>query len=259
MENIEVIKTNCREYAQTKKAVEVLRNANGQKDYKAIAENVDIHPTRVSSLLKKAEKLGLARKKKAGFYKKIPGILSYLPKTNINLSQKKSNIPSILKALNKPKKTKYLNAPVGLKVPSAIQNNLNKMSEAYRHLFAVENVLRSLIRKVLEKKPDWWKNNIPAGIQKSVADEMLRTVYHAASRKDELEYTHLGGLKEIIIMKKNWNDFLPFLHEKDKNSFYLTVNKAIPSRNAVGHCIALTTNDLKIVEVRFGDILKMII
>ena len=111
---------------------------------------------------------------------------------------------------------------------------------------------------MLDQKVDWWKDYVPSGIQIEIEYVIKKTPYHAVKRNDELEYTHLGQLKEIIIYKKNWNDFLPYLNEKDKNSFAVTINKAIPSRNAIGHCIPLKSTDLKVVDVRFEDILKMI-
>ncbi len=89
-------------------------------------------------------------------------------------------------------------------------------------------------------------------------DAKTKYPYHGAKRRDELEYTHLGQLKEIITAKRNWNLFLPFLKEKNKNSFQATIDKAIPSRNSLAHCTPLTGEDFKFVEVRFKDILNMI-
>ncbi|HEV7424677.1 MAG TPA: hypothetical protein VGO21_05855 [Candidatus Paceibacterota bacterium] len=256
MEDIEILKKNCVEYANSHgKAVIVLKKADGKTQYSDIAKTIDIHSTTVSGLLKKAEKLGLVFKNRIGNYKKKSGVLGYMPKQN-KISPKKV-VQDIFKKISKAKKGRK-QIPFQLIIPSNILVNLDKMSDAYRSLYAVENVLRSLIRKVFLLKNDWWKNNIPFDVQQIVGDEILKTTYHAASRKDELEYTHLGQLKKIIIWKKNWNDFLPFLNEKDKNSFSATIDKAIPSRNAVGHCIPLNTVDLRVVDVRFQDILKMI-
>jgi len=257
MEDIDILKKNCLEYDKThSKAISVLKKADGNSRYFEIAKVVGLHNTKVSSLLKKAEKLGLVEKNKLGNYKKKTGILSYMPKNKTKITKLKS-IPDIMKKIKKPKNNKppvYL----GLKVPSKIESNLGKMSDAYIHLFTTENILRSLIRKVLDKKIDWWKNNIPSGIQTSVKDEILRTSYLTITRSDELEYTHLGQLKEIITCNMNWSDFLPFLKEKNKNAFSATIDKAIPSRNALGHCIPLTHEDIKVVGVRFSDILNML-
>ena len=257
--DVEILKKNCEEYARAKKSIDVLRNANGKNHYTEIAKITGMHPTKASSLLKKAEKLGLAKKVKAGVYKKIPGILGYIPSKRKIKGNSSKTVQDIIQKIGKNRKAKSSPSPSSiLAIPNKIEVNLGKMSKAYQALYAVENTLRELIRKVLNQKVDWWKNSVPNGIQAEVEVVIKKTPYHAVKRNDELEYTHLGQLKEIIIYKKNWNDFLPYLNEKDKNSFAVTINKAIPSRNAIGHCIPLKSKDLKVVDVRFEDILKMI-
>lgn len=132
------------------------------------------------------------------------------------------------------------------------------MAMAYQSLYAVENSLRELIRKVFNNENNWWVEYVPSGVRTTVQKNISEMPYHAASRSDELEYTHLGQLKEIIINGKNWGSFLPYLKTSDKSDFSATINKAIASRNAIGHCIPLKPKDLKIVDVRLRDILEMI-
>jgi DNA-binding Lrp family transcriptional regulator len=258
-ENIENLRKNCEEYAKAKKGIDVLRSADGKTHYKDIAQSAGIHPTTASSLLKKAERFGLAKKVKSGFYKKLPGVLGYMPSRKKAKNNSAKTVSDILQKLAKRKAAKRQPIPSsGVSIPVKVEVNLDKMANAYRDLYAVENTLRELIRAVLSPKADWWKNNVPGGIQAVVAGIIQTTPYDAAKRKDELEYAHLGQLKEIIISKKNWSDFLPFLNETNKNSFSAIVDKAIPSRNAIGHCIPLKGKDLKVVDVRFEDILKML-
>jgi len=260
MQDAELLKKNCIEYFGThNKSVEVLRHANGKMHYTEIAKKIGLHKTKVSGLLKKAAKFGLAKKIKAGVYKKIPGVLSYIPKQGKTKNNSTGTVQNIIKKVNKIPKVKNDSPFIsGLSIPNKIETNLNKMANAYRSLYAVENTLRVLIRKVFDQKTDWWKNNTPNGVQIQVQKAILETPYDAVQRNDELEYTHLGQLKEIITLKKNWGIFLPYLNEKIKNSFIATIDKAIPSRNAIAHSIPLKAKDLKIVDVRFEDILKMI-
>ncbi len=260
IEDINILKNNCEEYAQTAgKSVEILKNANGKNHYTKIAKIVGIHQTTVSGLLKKAERLGLAKRTQLGVYKKTAGILSYMPPKSKVRKKSTKTVSAIIKKLTRNKKAKIKSSiSPDFLILNRIEANMLKMAKAYQHLYAVENSLRELIRKVLISKVDWWKNYIPSSIQKVVEDTIKKTPYDALKRKDQLEYTHLGQLKEIIINKKNWNDFLPYLNEKDKSSFAVTIDKAIPSRNAIGHCIPLKSKDLKVVDVRFEDILKMI-
>lgn len=256
IENAETIKKNCTEYARAnKKAIDVLREANGKTYYKEIAKALMMHHTTVSSLLKKAEKWGLAKKISPGVYKK-KAILGYMPKKQNIKSPTRTASDLIKKVAKKKKLAKEILS--GFNIPSTIFSNIDRMTTAYTGLYAVENSLRALIRKVFGTQTDWWKLRVPSGVQADVTKTISITPYYAAKRKDELEYAHLGQLKEVIIAKKNWNDFLPYLKEKNKNSFGVTIDRAIPSRNAVGHCTTLQAKDLKIVDLRFEDILKML-
>ena len=63
---------------------------------------------------------------------------------------------------------------------------------------------------------------------------------------------------EIIISKNNWNLFLPYLEEKDKNNFKVLFSRVIPFRNAIGHCIPLKNDDHKSVEFKFKEIMQMV-
>ena len=229
VENVLILKSNCEDYARTGKSIAVLKNANGKRNYTDIAKIVGMHQTRVSSLLKKAENLGLAKKIKPGIYKKIPGILSYMPQTNRVKSESGKTVSDMIKKMKNYKKLNN-SSPIhpNLTIPSKIDNSVEKMMKAYRYLYSTENVLRELVRKVLNTKAGWWKNYVPGGIQAEVKRTIDESPYDAVTRNDELEYTHLGQLKEIIIYKKNWNDFLPYLNEKNKNSFSATIDKAIP-------------------------------
>jgi len=252
----DLLKKNCSYYSSLHyKAVDVLRHANGKDNYKKIAKDLSLHETTVSGLLKEAKKLGLATKIGKS-YKKIPGILKFVTTTK----SKNSNferIPNVIEKLSKKKlhspPTKYENF-LGINFGGRIE----KMSNAYRWLYLTENTLRELIRKVFKNEQNWWKTRVNKQIVTDVEKAKTEYPYHGAVRKDELEFTHLGQLKEIIMAKKNWNLFLPFLNEKDKSNFKATVDKAIPSRNSIAHCTTLTEEDYKVVEVRFKDILKMI-
>lgn len=251
--DIDKLKKNCLEYAKSQKNIDVLKKANGKNHYTIIAEEMGMSETTVSGLLTKAKKLGLAEKLSNGNYKKRVGILSYMPKHKSRQKSRKS-VSDLLKKITRTKKM----GPHGFAPSNKTFNTISKMTDAYTSLYAVENTLRELIRTVLSKKQNWWKTYIPRGIQQDVLVTISKTPYHAAPRKDELDYTHLGQLKEIIVNKKNWNDFLPHLIEKDKNAFSATIDKAIPSRNAIGHCITLQQADIKVVDVRLQDILMMI-
>jgi len=233
---------------------DILRSTDSLKNYKEIASLLNLSPNHVSTVLNYANKLHLANKINPGIFKKKNGILSYIPEAK-NKKKIPASISKIIKRAKKkpkpiPNEKSFSNKPI---------QNIEKMTIAYQNLYIVENTLRELIRKVYGKDVSkWWKQKVNNGIKPEVEDAMQKYPYHGYKRKDELEYTHLGQLKEIITSKKNWQDFSSYLHEKDKSSFSATIDKAIPSRNSISHCIPLKNEDLKYVEMRFQDILKML-
>lgn len=246
------LRDNCAEYSRAHKAKEVLKLANGRRSYAEIAAITRLHPTRTSGLLAKAEKLGLATRVKSGIYKKTRGILTLLGAPTKTRQEK--TVDELVRRVKKVKGS----VSNGFTLSSASLVNPEKMMKAYAYLFATENSLRQLIRKVFANQQSWWQNAVPPAIQRDILTTKSKTPYHAAKRADELEYAHLGQLKEIIINGKNWNSFLPYLKNKNKNAFAVTIDKAIASRNAIGHCIPLQPKDLRIVDVRFEDILTML-
>jgi len=232
----------------------ILRSTDGIRNYREIAKLLGLSPNHVSTVLNYAKRLHLADRIMPGIFKKKSGILGYIPETK----NKKKSPPSISKIIERAKKK-----PKQLQSEKSFSNkplqNIDKMTIAYQNLYIVENTLRELIRKVYGKDVSkWWNQKVNGGIIKDVKEAMQKYPYYGYKRQDELEYTHLGQLKEIITAKKNWQDFSTHLHEKDKSSFSATIDKAIPSRNSIGHCIPLKSEDLKYVEMRFQDILKML-
>ena len=232
----------------------ILRSTNGKKNYEQIAQELEVSKYHVSTVLNIAKKYHLAKKLKPGVFKKERGVMSHIPETKIKKNPVQSVSQLIKKAKKKPKlktvESPFSNIPV---------KNLNKMVSGYQHLYVTENTLRALIRKAFGSDvPKWWEHKVNKGIKNDVKIAIEKYPYYGYDRRDGLEYTHLGQLKEIITSKNNWKDFSIYLHEKDKTSFSVTIDKAIPSRNSIGHCIPLKSDDLKYVEMRFQDILNMI-
>ena len=250
------LKKNGKEFiAEYPNGKAILRATDGKKNYKQIAKELNLSETYVSTVLNNANKRSLAERIRAGVFKKKSGVMSHIPEGKARVKVAASIRKIIERAKKKPKFVKvedksFSNRPLA---------NIEKMVIGYQNLYIVENTLRELIRKVFGKEvSNWWNQKVNGGIQREVKDTIAKYPYHGYKRNDELEYTHLGQLKEIIVAKRNWNAFLPYLNEKNKSSFSATIDKAIPSRNSIGHCIPLTSNDLKYVDMRFQDILKMI-
>lgn len=250
----EILIGNCRTFRGLhSKAVDVLRRANGKTGYREIASSLKMPQTTTSSLLRQAEKLGLAVKN-GQFYKKIPGVLGYLGRS-LSPRATSSVIPEEVNQIGRRRARRQ-----GIAGPVAglFQEKAFKMSEAYQWLYVTENALRQLVRNALGSEIGWWDKRVNETIKKDVNDLKLNYRYDAEARKDELEFTHLGNLKEIIISKSNWSKFLPYLNEKDKNRFAAIIDKALPYRNSIAHATQLSATGFRKVEIRFQDILEMI-
>ena len=257
-------KQGCEDFSKFHyKAREVLGKADGKKSYINISEEVKINKTTTNAILKEAERLELATKIKPGVYKKKSGIMKHVPVLKKSTpSKNKTTIAQLINKISK-KKIKEKKHPSEEEGYSAsFEKKSNKMVDAYRQLYSTENILRELIRKVVineQNKDKWWRQRIPKGVRDAVGDTIIKLPYDDAERVDNLEYTHLGQLAEIIVNGQNWNDFVPFLKQRlSKQTFQETINRAIPARNAIGHCIPLKGDDLRLSDMRFVDILKML-
>ena len=250
----EKLRKNCAEFFNSHgNAIVVLRSANGKKHYTEIAKDLGMNATIVSGLLKKAFELGLAKRMPNTYYKKESGIMSYMPKTSEE-SKKQLDIPSELKRLSK-RRFKEINVSPRISIH---KKKSSEMAKAYMWLYVVENTYRDLVRKVYKNESDWWAKKVGKTIREEIDESMKKYPYDAPERGDELEYTTLQQLKEIISCTKNWKDFSPFLKEEDRKTFGLKFKIAFPFRNATGHCIPLKADDLRSFEIKFKDILNML-
>lgn len=179
--------------------------------------------------------------------------MKYIP--NKKTGKKNISVEKLIKRFSKKRtKKEKIKTPYSLN----FKNKVDNMANAYKWLFITENTLRELIRGVFSSEKNWWDNRVPDDVRKKVKEAKVNSPYDDAKRKDELDYTHLGQLNEIIRKKGNWDLFLPFLKKKDKDTFKVEIERVIPSRNSIGHCIALIGDDYKYAEMRFKAILNLI-
>lgn len=233
---------------------EFLRKADGKKNYQQIADELEVNPKIVSPALSLAKDFGFAERIKPGIYKKITTNMKHIP--NKKKTSKKISVEGMVKRFSKKRK-------MNNKIPKRqyslnFKNKVEKMSNAYKWLFITENTLRELIRDVLSSEENWWDKRVPEDVRKKVRGAKLNSPYDDVKRKDELDYTQLGQLKDIITRKGNWGLFLPHLKKKDKNTFQVEIERVIPSRNSIGHCIPLIGDDYKYAEMRFKAILRLL-
>jgi len=250
---IQDLKTNATDFTtEYPRGKEILQKADGKTHYLKIAKDVGLNANLVSTILNKAKRYGLAEKKN-GFFKRAKGVAGYLTVRKPRQSNKVSSEKVATYIISKQKN----NAENKFKVSTTLNNNATKMMRAYKALYITENYLRDLIREAFKNETDLWEKRVNPTIKSNVEKAQKNSSYTAAERKDNLEYTHLGDLKTIIIAKNNWPLFLPYLNQTEKRKFEMKIDDAIPSRNATAHCTLLTDLDYKEVEIRFRDIIKM--
>ncbi len=254
--NVEILENNgirfLKLYSEAKK---ILKKADGKKNYKRIAKELKINEKIVSPILKQAKDLGFAERIKPGIYKKITSNLKYIP----NKKREKVVDQDLIKKKMVGKDFSFKKeGHLETKNLQKFKDKSEKMARAYMWLYLTENALRSLIRNVLQKEDNWWEKRVNTAIKENVEESKLKEKYFSPKRDDNLEYTHLGQLKEIIVSRRNWSLFLPYLKEKEIKDFESSFKKVMPSRHAIAHCIPLKEKDYKAVEIRFGDVLDMI-
>lgn len=233
----------------------ILKKTDGKKNYQQIAKDLDTNEKIVSPALSLAKEMGFAERIKPGVYKKITSRMKLIP----DKKEKRKEIKSVDQIINKfTRKKRKISIPKK-SIIFKYENKVDKMTLAYSWLFITENMLRDLIRKVFgENVSSWWENKVPQGVKDEVNKNILKSKYDDATKKDSLEYTHIGQLKEIIIFENNWNAFKSCLNCQDKSTFEHDLNRLIPQRNGIGHCIPLTGDDFKYAEMRFKAVLKLL-
>lgn len=231
-----------------KKAIDILNFAKG-KNHHEISKAVGVPHTTVSIILNRAKRFGYVIKVD-GKWKKTKEIKG----PNLYRMAKVKFTPSLNPSKGFSKEgAKSINP---LK-PLSHYKEAAEMIEAYRVIFCLENTIRDFLRSVFQNEKDWINNRIDDDIKKDIEKSKKEPYYAHKKRKDDLDYTTLGHLFQIIISKKNWKDILPRLNEQDKNSFIATFKKILPSRNSVAHCVFLDKTDRALVESRAREIAMM--
>jgi hypothetical protein len=145
------------------------------------------------------------------------------------------------------------------KIPH-IDENTQKMAEAYTILHLLENQLRNFIMEKLEEKyaGDWWEKAVSQKIRDSCADRKkkeLDSPWHDVEKNHMIFYTTFEELHGII--QKNWNVFQPFF--KDQNAAIGRLTELEIPRNTIAHNRVLQETELERLRLFSRDIFKCIL
>ena len=134
-----------------------------------------------------------------------------------------------------------------------------RMSSVYTALYCIENTIRDFIVECMSERHgiDWWEKTVPKKIRDAVVDlkkKEEKNKYHSNRSSNEIGYTMLGNLGQIIIA--NWNDFSDIV----PNQAWLTsrMDDLEMSRNIIMHTGVLPTDEIERIESIVRDLLRQI-
>jgi len=134
-----------------------------------------------------------------------------------------------------------------------------KMSSVYTALYCIENTIRTFIVERMSERHgiDWWETKVPKGIKQTVINlknKEEKNKYHSNRSNNEIGYTMLGNLGQIII--SNWNDFSDII--PDQAWLTSRMNDLEMSRNIIMHTGILPTVEIERIESIVRDLLRQI-
>lgn len=245
MIDAEKIQANFQKFVDTHgKALEVLRKANGKKHYKEIAKELNMNETIVSSILKKAEKLGLAKKEGNRLYKKISGMMGFKPKTPKSHTASKPRDKSFKKTIRS--------------CQDPVEKDAWKNAEIYPYAFVLENSLRNLILTKFSAEVDWWSKKVSKEVQ-----EYATRIQNAEKKHDWLhkrgnQPIYYIGLNELFkIISKNYSTHFKDVFT-DQGNLRTWINECVPIRNLLAHNVPVKKDERDNLRIRSKYVCRLI-
>lgn len=138
-------------------------------------------------------------------------------------------------------------------------NDANNMSEVYKSIFCIENMLREFIVERLSENHgiDWWETCVPIKVKKEVEKlkkEEEKNKYYSNRSTSNIGYTMLGNLTQIII--NNWDDFSDII----PNQAWINsrMDDLEMARNIIMHTGVLPNMELERVDSIVRDMLRQL-
>lgn len=140
-----------------------------------------------------------------------------------------------------------------------IWHEATRMAAVYTSLYCIENTLRNFIVERMSECHgiNWWEEKVPNKIKQSVISlkkQEEKNKYHSNRSSNEIGYTMLGNLGQIII--HNWNDFSDII----PNQAWLSsrMDDLEMSRNIIMHTGILPLDEVDRIESIVRDLLRQI-
>jgi hypothetical protein len=141
-----------------------------------------------------------------------------------------------------------------------INEEAQRMAEAYTILYLLENSLRGFIKEKLEEKDrsKWWENFVSKKIRENCemkTKKELESPWHEVRKSHLLWYTDFDELQSII--QTNWEVFRTYFH--NQHTVIGRLSELEIPRNTIAHDRLLEKSELERLRLFSQDIFKCII
>lgn len=144
-------------------------------------------------------------------------------------------------------------------VEESIRAGALAMQRAYRILFVLENVVRSLISERLKDKygANWFDIKATTPMKTKLTERKQKeasNLWHAGRNKEPIFYLDFGDLAKLIV--NNWPEFEDLL--PNQSWVQSRLEEAERSRNIIAHTNVLASDEASRLEMYLRDWIKQI-
>ncbi len=148
---------------------------------------------------------------------------------------------------------------VDVVLSTTLARDAQEMAKLYTVYYALENSMRVVITRVLEKSSGkaWWMECVPGHVQKNVSDRKQKESqkpWHGKRNAHNIYYSDFRDLRQII--EKNWSSFSVI--SPDRPWITNMLEQLEHPRNVMAHHNPVSKNDRKRVELYFDDWTKLL-
>jgi hypothetical protein len=142
---------------------------------------------------------------------------------------------------------------------TTLAEDAKKMALVYPKYYVLENSVRVVIKRILEKThgKNWWKLKVANPVQVKVTERMqneAKQPWHGKRGQHEIFYSDFGHLKKIIA--HNWDDFEAIF--PSQAWIFQRLDELEHPRNVMAHHNPLSSQDLKRIDLYFSDWLALL-
>jgi len=146
-------------------------------------------------------------------------------------------------------------------LPKNLSNEAVRMADVYPKLYVLENLVRYVVKSILEKKlgQKWWDEPavVSAEVKKKVKNRKKqegKNRWHYKRGSHEIFYTDFGDLDSIIA--NNWKEFEQLF--PNLRWIQAKLEEIELSRNIIAHNNPLPKREFDRIDIIYGDLKKQL-